>query len=111
MTNDIPGDLSDAPVGYETLSRVLSLALDQSARGKGKERHATGSAPFDRQPIMEIGRMVGPGGALFQAMKKAQEGMGMYNRREFDRANREFLGAIVYLAAAVALVEESAPAN
>ena len=94
------------PPGYETLARVLNLALDQSANGKGKERHARGATPFDRQPIMEIGRMVGPGYNLGQAMKKAQEASGMLARGECARANAELLGAIVYLAAAFALVEE-----
>ena len=87
--------------GYEQLRRVLQLALDQAAKGKGKERHAN-DKPFPKQPIMEIGRMVGPGYHLGQAMKKAQEASRLPN----ERARAELLGAINYLAAAYLLLEE-----
>ena len=90
---------------YAALSRSLSAAYNQAAAGKGKERHANGKA-FDRQPIMEIARMVGPGYQLGQAMKKAQEASGMLSRNEPDRAQAELLGAINYLAAAWLLIEE-----
>jgi hypothetical protein len=71
--------------------------------GKGAERHADGK-PFDCQPMMEIGRMVGIGFTLGQAMKKAQEASRMDN----DAAKRELLGAINYLAGAYLLLEENA---
>lgn len=87
--------------GYQPLRRVLDLALDQSANGKGKERHAN-DKPFDRQPMLEIGRMVGHGFCLGQAIKKAQEA----SRMEPDAAQRELLGAINYLAGAYLLLEE-----
>lgn len=90
---------------YTTLAAVLQAAYDQSSAGKGKERHANGK-PFDRQPIMEIGRMVGPGYQIGQAMKKGQEAMGMLARNEPARAKAELLGAIVYMAAAWALIDE-----
>lgn len=90
---------------YEPLARVLTKAYMQAASGKGKERHANGK-PFMTQPIMEIGRMVGPGYQTGQAMKKAQEAMGMLERGEDARAIAELLGAINYLAAAVILTEE-----
>jgi len=103
---DMPDD------GYQPLRRVLDLALDQSANGKGKERHAN-DKPFDRQPMLEIGRMVGHpmleigrmvghGFCLGQAIKKAQEA----SRMEPDAAQRELLGAINYLAGAYLLLEE-----
>lgn len=91
--------------GYEPLRDALLQAYDQSARGKGVQRHANGR-DFDRQPIMEIGRMVGPGFQLGQAMKKIQEASGMIGRAEGGAAIRELLGAIVYTAAAVNLVQE-----
>ena len=94
----------DAP-GYHSLERVLRKAYDQSARGKGKDRHANGK-PFDRQPIMEIGRMVGPGYQMGQAMKKIQEAFGMFGRSQFDAAQAELLGAIVYASAAWLDIEE-----
>lgn len=92
--------------GYEPLAAALQMALDQAQAGKGKERHANGR-PFDRQPIMEIGRMVGLGYPTGQAKKKTQEAVGMFNRGEPDRAVAELLGAINYLAAAILLIREA----
>lgn len=90
---------------YDDLRRVLYEAYVQSSGGKGKERHANGKT-FDRQPILEISRMVGHGFALGQAMKKASEAAGMVSRGENDRAVQECLGVIVYAAAAVLLLRE-----
>lgn len=92
--------------GYELLSRALRDAYDQSARGKGKERHAN-AKPFDKQPIMEIGRMVGVGYHTGQIMKKVQEATTMAGRGNTGAAKAELLGAIVYSAAAYLLIEES----
>jgi hypothetical protein len=86
---------------YYSLRYVLKMALEQASVGKGKDRHAN-DKPFDRQPMMEIGRMVGPGFCLGQAIKKAQEA----SRMEPDAAQRELLGAINYLAGAYLLLEE-----
>ncbi len=91
---------------YEALHRTLGLAYDQAAVGKGRQRHAKGQ-PFNKQPIMEIGRMVGIGYPLGQAMKKAQEASGMVSRGERAAAKAELLGAINYLAACHLLIEES----
>ena len=88
--------------GYEPLAKVLQAAMDQSSRGKGRERHATTGTPFLSQPICEIGRMVGVGYNIGQAMKKGQEAM----RLPRDRAQAELLGGIVYLAAAYLLLGE-----
>ena len=91
--------------GYEPLRRVLYLALQQASGGKGAERHAMGK-PFDRQPMLEISRMIGgPQGCLYQAMKKTQEA----SRMSPDAAKRELLGAINYLAGAYLLLEENEP--
>jgi hypothetical protein len=86
---------------YHDLRSVLYLALDQASEGKGAERHGNGK-PFYRQPMMEIGRMVGPGFCFGQAMKKAQEA----SRMEPEAAKREILGAINYLAGAYLLLDE-----
>jgi len=94
------------PLGYKSLRRVLNLALEQAANGKGKERHAT-DRPFDHQPIMKITREVGTGFPLGQAAKKITESAGMLRRRELDSARAEILGAIVYLCAAHILLEET----
>lgn len=90
---------------YESLEKALGDAYRQASEGKGKERHA-GGKPFDRQPIMEIGRMVGPGFGLGQAMKKAQEAARMIDRGNPMHARQEILGAINYLASVVMLIDE-----
>jgi len=92
---------------YAPLKSVLKLAYQQSASGKGKDRHANGK-PFLEQPIMEIGRMVGMGYQTGQAMKKAQEAGGMVQRGQHEAAQAELLGAINYLAAAFILIGEIA---
>lgn len=91
-----------AEEGYEPLLEVLVEALDQAQYGKGKERHAN-DLPFLRQPIMEIGRMVGPGFNIGQATKKGQEATRL---PETERKVKELLGGIVYLASAVILLRE-----
>ena len=91
---------------YASLRSVLDEAYDQSANGKGKERHANDKAFVD-QPILGISRMVGVGGPAFQAMKKIQEACGMAGRDEKDAAIRELLGAIVYSAAAIIYLREN----
>src|SRR6478735_11085458 len=66
--------------GYEELERILKLAYDQAASGKGKARHskqAIGFRPWHEQPIMQIARMVGTGGHAYQVQKKVQEGLLM----------------------------------
>ena len=93
------------PVEYASLKRVLRAAYEQAAFGKGRERHAN-DKPFDCQPIMEIGRMVGIGYQLGQAMKKAQEAGGMHRKERHDAAKAELLGSINYLAAAYLQIEE-----
>lgn len=100
--------LDPANTDYNKLYYVLDRAFHHAATGKGHERHARGATPFDKQPILEIGRMVGPGFNLGQAMKKAQEASGMIGRGETERATAELLGAINYLAAAVILIEKDA---
>ena len=86
---------------YATLRDILNEAYDQAAIGKGVERHANGR-PWSAQPIAEIGRMVGVGFNLGQAMKKLQEA----SRMEGETAVHELLGAIVYAASAIMLIRE-----
>lgn len=90
--------------GYEDLARILQGAYDQSAKGKGKERHAN-DKQFNQQPIMEIGRMVGVGGHTYQICKKAQEAGGMVDRGKLEAAKAELRGVMVYAAAAILLIE------
>lgn len=102
--------LCDTPAaddGYALLRDILASAVDQASHGKGRERHANGR-PFDRQPIMEIGRMLSSvcDGELYQVIKKAQEASGMISRGELDAAERELFGVINYAGAAILLVRE-----
>jgi hypothetical protein len=88
--------------GYQSLARVLSRAFAQAAHGKGKERHSTGQ-PFDAQPMQALCDLYGPGFALGQAAKKAQEAQ----RLEHGAAIRELLGSIVYTAGAIIAMERA----
>lgn len=91
--------------GYEPLAQELMAAYIQASTGKGKERHAN-DKPFDRQPILEVARIVGPGFQTGQAMKKLGEATQMFQRGEIDRAIHEIHGAMVYCAAAVVRMKE-----
>lgn len=108
------GDISGEIIGaltandpYAHLSAILGDAYNQAASGKGRQRHNARNVSFDRQPIMEIGRMCGLGYPTGQAQKKTQEAVSMFNRGDRHRAEAELLGAIVYLAAAVLLIREN----
>lgn len=96
--------------GYGTLQEELIGAYTQASAGKGKERHAN-NKPFDRQPIMEVSRIVGHGFQTGQAMKKLGEASQMADRGEFDKAIHEIQGAMVYCAAAIMRIRESAAAK
>ena len=93
--------------GYEDLRGILDESYAQSAEGKGRERHAN-DLPWDKQPILQITRAVGLGFPTGQAIKKIEEAVGMVNRGQSDAAARELLGAIVYAAAAIRYVRETA---
>ena len=89
--------------GYEALEQVLNEALEQAAAGKGKERHAQ-DKPFDEQPMQLISELIGDThGMAFQAIKKLQESL----RLPTDRAIREQLGAINYIAGMVIMLRKS----
>lgn len=92
--------------GYEHLRAILDAAHDQAAYGKGRDRHAN-ELPFVQQPIMQITRDEGLGFPIGQARKKASEAHRMAKRCEYDRAEADLLGAIVYLAAAVLAIREA----
>jgi len=94
---------------YAELRRVLDAAFDQSASGKGAERHANHEAEaFQNQDIVAIPSrygltLAGPG---FQVEKKLREANRMLSRGEHAKAKHEILGAIVYSAAAYLLIEK-----
>lgn len=87
---------------YSKLQEVLSDAFEQAANGKGKDRHASRGEVFEAQVICEVGRRLGVGFNLGQAVKKVYES----ERLPWPRNKAELLGAINYLAAAVILLEE-----
>lgn len=92
----------EAVEGYEDLARILMLAYNQAARGKGVERHGVKGEIWSEQPIIRHQRAYGVGFTLGQAAKKAEEAMSLPS----DRARFELLGSIVYLAAAIKYLEE-----
>ena len=93
--------------GYDSLFTILCRALHQAQEGKGRERHA-GNRTFKDQPIMGIADLVGMGFQTGQAIKKTVEAHGMVNRGDLAAAERELLGAINYLAAAVIRINNMA---
>jgi hypothetical protein len=90
---------------YAPLKRVLMIAYNHAAVGKGRERHDNGG-DFTTQDIMAIARVHGIGFQTGQAEKKVRESHGMMDRGEYRSARAELLGAINYLAAAYLLMEE-----
>ncbi|OFX03268.1 MAG: hypothetical protein A3E78_12075 [Alphaproteobacteria bacterium RIFCSPHIGHO2_12_FULL_63_12] len=87
---------------YSALRAILDRAYDFAATGKGHQRHGQSGLPWIAQRHVQIGREVGTGFAIGQAVKKSLEAGGM----DKDAAVRELLGAITYLASAVYLLEE-----
>ena len=88
-------------VKVKTLKQELDAAFSQADTGKGQSRHGHGM-PFHKQPIMEITRRVGLGYPLGQAIKKIIESQTMTPYK----AIHELHGAIVYVAAAAAVIRE-----
>lgn len=86
------------PLDFSGLQAVFDDAMRQTESGKGAERHGNG-LPFHEQPLFKITHLVGPGFAGGQAIKKLQEALGMIANGEYERADRELLGAIVYTGA------------
>ena len=96
-------DDSEVEPEYESLYGILMEALKQSQNLKGRERHAQEGEDFTDQIICEVGRRVGLGYPLGQAIKKAIESQ----RLGGERGVRELLGSIVYLSSAVILMREA----
>lgn len=95
---------------YAKLVKVFEAAYEQTAEGKGKERHAVEDQPFEMQTMCEITRRVQGSPVspmLYQAVKKCYESP----RLSLSRARTELLGAIDYLAAGVILLDEQIAAE
>jgi hypothetical protein len=89
--------------GYDGLRAILLDAYNQSAKGKGKERHATEGTPWHEQPMVaDLHALGSMHAAIFQARKKSMEAC----RLDYHRARCDLLGAIVYLAAAVRWLDD-----
>lgn len=108
------GDLPDGliavgvPDGYEGYFQILLAALDQTSRGKGKERHHTDGEAFEQQQITEIAHRLGDNsGPLYQAVKKIYES----KRLDPSAAVRELLGSINYTVAAIMVLLDSSDAS
>lgn len=83
----------------KVLQAVMDRAVAQSCDGKGLERHGSKDSYFEDQPATVITGWLGSNqGLLFQAIKKTRESV----RLSDVMAIEELLGAIVYLAMAVA---------
>lgn len=104
-----PGAASDVTLsaaGYESLAGVLLSAFQQASAGKGVERHASNGEAFELQPMQRIARDHGIGFITGQARKKLEEAVRMYQRGNVPAAEREFLGAINYLAGAIIFMRD-----
>jgi len=88
--------------GYlPSVAAVLSAAITQATKGKG-QRHGGDKTPFLEQPWVRLFKTHGLGFLLGQADKKYHEACGKENKED---AEREFLGAIVYLGMALLVLE------
>lgn len=84
------------------LQKTFDACILQVTKGKGV-RHGGGETSFFLQPWHTIAQQTGPGGLVFQGMKKAGEACSKPDKDTFER---ELLGAIVYLAMAYLFVQE-----
>ena len=87
---------------YGRLVYALSLAYDEAAFGKGKERHAN-NKPFEEQTMMVANRVTAGGFSWGQIFKKIQE---IPNIKDFDLRKAEMVSIIVYAAGWVLWFEE-----
>jgi glutamine amidotransferase-like uncharacterized protein len=95
--------LSEIREEYQALLSVLIEALEQAQDGKGKIRHQAHAAEkFTDQVICEVGRRLGTGYNLGQAVKKIYESEAL----DEQSAINELFGAINYIAAAIILIRE-----
>lgn len=87
---------------YQSLKDVLAEAVTQASQGKGSERHDPNGEAFEDQQIVQFGEWMGSNHFnVGQACKKSIESC----RLPPDRARKELLGAINYLAAAVLVLD------
>ena len=89
---------------YGLLRAVFDDAYEQASGGKGAERHDPNAEQYEDQQIVQLCEWMGSNhGDIFQACKKAIESCNLPP----DRARKELLGAINYLAAAVIVLDRA----
>lgn len=86
---------------FSSLNDVLIASRYRAEHGKGKVRHVVGDEEFKDQIICDLERQQF-GFARGQAAKKLQESL----RLKPKEAIEELLGAIVYIAAAIIVLQE-----
>lgn len=102
MSVDV-GLSNDGQDGYNELRRVLNDAVLRAAKGKGKERHASGEN-FENQKICQIPRwQKNIHGLLYQITKK---GLEIDRLASLEAQIRELQDVIVYAAGAIIVTEE-----
>ncbi|MFW6007930.1 MAG: hypothetical protein ACOCP8_01585 [archaeon] len=106
--NDAYTEPDDIEQKYFTLYNVLMESYEQSAMGKGKERHASNNN-FEDQVICQVQRLLYRhpfGGDAYQVIKKIIEAGRLYDDKGWEAAYNEVKGAIVYAAAMGHLIKE-----
>lgn len=95
---------------YASLDKILRRAFEQASEGKGYTQHVqVEDEPFEQQQICEMARRLKghpAAGPLFQAVKKIYESGRFAERGDMSEAIGELLGAIVYTAAAIIVLED-----
>jgi hypothetical protein len=92
-------EIDEGGPDYWPLIETAVEALRQATSGKGRERHARGR-DYLSQPIIVIPTLLGDCGIGFllgQAIKKAEEAVGLPHERKLA----ELRGAVVYLLTAI----------
>jgi len=100
---------NDELLKYNNLKNILDGAFEQAKNGKGKERHETNDKPFEEQHMCSIQRLLKnhpTGGLAFQSIKKIVEAGVLYNQNKIEEAKKEILGAIIYTAGMIILLDE-----
>mgnify|MGYP003407105016 FL=1 len=99
-------DLEAARTANDVLKRILNNAYNQSAKGKGIERHGATGATFAEQQIVSFGlETKSINYNIGQANKKIREALNL----PAVKAIHELLGAINYIAGAIAILEKLNP--
>jgi hypothetical protein len=100
---NFPAFKAEQDAKFQPLKQVLDQALAQTQSGKGRERHnPAGDQPFLDQQIVRFGDWMGSNHfQVGQAVKKAIESTKLPK----ERARAELLGAIVYLGAAILMLD------